>query len=333
MGTLTSWLRRTLFFALALVTVAACGGNSGGTKTSASSTAVTTTPSESVTDQARVAANSVNGIAPLQQAMSTCMAAVMVNFKDQTQDGAIDTALETLLGHKAKDVYDIAKITSDTADNTINIQYELKSGQVYNAEFDAGRVVFALTGNIPGLELFSDIGDPAIYCTEAAFWYTGQLGGQIGQMLRQKLRPTTTAASIEGNWTLYRQATTCTSNLREGCSVAAMLVRITCASANCTAIRTNNTPGRLGAWTDPLPLVLTGGTWQANGPEAGASSCRGKPAPGTTVTLKLRVTATHVVNGTQKARQLAGSYVVDGAPTTCTKGEPSLGSWTVSTTK
>jgi hypothetical protein len=261
------------------------------------------------------------------------MNAIVLNFKDQTRDGAIDGALDTLLGDKAKGVYDIAKIINDTSNDTVEIEYKFNNGQLDNATFDAGRLFFALIGNIPGLDLFSEIGDPAVYCTEAAFWYTGNLGGQIGKLLRSKLRPVAAAASIEGNWTLYRRSMSCTSNLSEGCAVAPMLVRITCADANCTAIRTNNVPGYLGAWADPLPLVLTAGVWRASGPEAGASSCHDQPAPGTTVTLKLKIISTTTVNGVQKAQQLQGTYVVDGAPTTCTNGEASHGSFTVTTTQ
>ena len=332
MGTLITWPCRAFYISLVLVTVAGCGGGSRGTKNSPSSTPVTASP-QSVTEQVRVAADSISAVAPLRQAMSTCMSAITANIQDQTRDGAIDTALETLLGEKAEDVVGVAKIVNSTVDNTVTIQYELKNGRLDNATFDAGRVVFALTGNIPGLGLFSAIGDPAIYCTEAAFWYTGQLGSQIGHFLRSKLRPAAAAASIEARWKLFRRATSCTSNLSEGCFVTPMLVRITCAGANCMAIRTNNTPGHLGAWTDPLPLVLTGGVWRAHGSEPGASACRGNPAPGTTVALKLRVTSTTVVNGVQKAQQLHGTYVVYGAPTVCTKGQRSLGSWTVSTTR
>lgn len=337
MGILTRWPRRALFIALALVTVTVtvtgCGSGAGSATSSRSSAHVTTTPSKSPAEQARVAADSVDAITPLQEAMSTCVSAIVANFKDQTRDGAIDTALDTLLGHEAKDVVDVAEITNDTAENTVQIQYKLNNGQIDNATFDSGRVIFALIGNIPGFELFSVIGDPAIYCTEAAFWYTGQLGGQLGQLLRSKLHPATAAATIEGNWTLYRRSVSCSSDLSEGCAVAPMLVRITCADTNCTAIRTNNVPGLLGAWTDPLPLVLADGIWQASGPEAEASSCLDKPAPGTTVALKLKVTSTAVVQGAVRAKQLQGTYVVYGAPTTCTKGATSLGSWKVSTTQ
>jgi hypothetical protein len=265
--------------------------------------------------------------------MSTCIDAITVAVQGQSQDAAVGKALDTLLGSKAKDVVDIAKITNDTASNTIEIQYELSNGQLDNATFDAGRVVFALIGNIPEFKLFGIIGDPAIYCTEAAFWYDGQLGGQIGQLLRSKLlHPTTAAATIQGNWTLYRRSTSCTANLSQGCAVKPMLIRITCAGSNCTIIRTNNTPGLLGAWADPLPFILQSGVWQATGPEAGASSCEGKPAPGTIVTLRLMATSTTVVNGTPRAQQFHGTYVVDGGPTICTKGARSLGSWTVSST-
>jgi len=321
-GTLAAVSRRVLGMLLVLAVVAGCGGGTVSAKPSKSAAHVTTAPSESVTERARVAAESVNAIQPLQAAVSTCTEAIKASFKDQ----AIGASLKTLLGPEAKDVVDV----SQRANDTIEIQYELSNGQIDNATFDAGRIVFAILGYIPEFKLFGIIGDPAIYCTEAAFWYTGNLGGQIGQLLRSKLRPSATAASIEGNWTLYRRSTSCTSNLSQGCAVTPMLLRITCADRNCTAMRTNNTPGVLGAWTDPLPLVLSNGTWQARGPEADASSCHDKPAPGTAVALKLRVTSTAVINGVLRATQLQGTYVVYGAPTTCTNGKPSLGSFTVS---
>ena len=205
MGIPTAWRGRTLLIVLASATITGCGSGAGNVKAPPSSVHATTTPAESAAERAQVAVDSMNAITPLQEATSTCVNAIVANYKDQTRDGAIDTALETLLGHEAKDAVGVAEIANNTAENTITIQYELKNNQVDNATFDVGRVIFALIGNIPGFQLFSMIGDPAIYCTEAAFWLTGQLGGQLGQLLRAKLRPLATAATAN---TVYSGYTT-----------------------------------------------------------------------------------------------------------------------------
>jgi hypothetical protein len=129
--------------------------------------------------QAKAAIANIRALEPLRQAVDTCIHAI----KNAASEQAIKSALETLLPG-SKDVFEGAKITNDA----FTVEYEASSGQSLNATFDFGRVVFAILGHIHGFELFGLVGDPAIYCTEAAFWYDGQLGGQMGSLLRSRLR-------------------------------------------------------------------------------------------------------------------------------------------------
>jgi hypothetical protein len=146
----------------------------------------------------------------------------------------------------------------------------------------------------------------------------------------QSTTPAGSPTAISGSYTLYRRAQSCI-NLSQGCAVTPMLIRITCEAQNCEIIRTNNTPGLLGAWTKPLPLTFDGTTWKAAGPEPNASSCHGQPVPGTSVTLTLQVVSGAVTNGAWKAQQLQGTYTVLGGPATCNNQTSSTGKYLVST--
>jgi hypothetical protein len=60
----------------------------------------------------------------LQEAVNTCVQAVTANIASQVNDEATSAALETLLGKKASEAVDIAKITDNTANNTVEINYK-----------------------------------------------------------------------------------------------------------------------------------------------------------------------------------------------------------------
>lgn len=322
---MTTWPIRAFLIVLISVAMVSCAGS--GAKTPQPSPHATMTPSETVTQQAQAAAAKVRAIEPLPLASNTCIRAII----NAAFTEAIDASLEKLIGAGKVAIIDKVSEVSDIAGTLVKIDYEKTHGQPIEATFDFGQIVFAVLGDIPGFKLFGIIGEPAIDCTETAFWYTGHLGYQLGVLLRRGLQPPTpVAAAIQGNWTLYRRSASCSSNL-SFCAKTPMLMRITCDAANCTIIRTNNIPGRLGAWADPLPLVLHGGVWRAAGPEAGASECHGNPAPGTLVALSLTAIATAGVNGGGKAQQLQGTFAVDGGPTPCTNETRSVGNFVVST--
>jgi hypothetical protein len=287
-----------------LMLVAACGG--GGGSVSHPTAHATTAAPKSAAARAQVAAASVQTLAPLQEAVNTCVQAVTANIASQVNDGATSAALETLLGKKASDAVDIAKITDDTANNTVEISYELKNGQLDNATFDAGRMISALLGNIPEFKLFGIIGDPAIYCTEAAFWYTGQLGGQLGQLLRAKLQPPAAITStIEGTWTLTRSAATICINFPAGCHDSPIKIRLGhCTDTKCAILRT----GGVFAWQSAHPLVRNGAVWVADFQDI-AIACHSQVNVAE-ITIRLSVTSTYMRNGALSARSLGGTYAV-----------------------
>lgn len=285
-----------------LIFVTACAA---GSVSHPASHAATPAPT-SAAAQAAAAAASVQALAPLQEALNTCMQAVTANIAGQANDGATGIALETLLGKKAADAVSVAKITDDTASNTVEISYELQDGKIDNATFDAGRVIFALLGNIPGFKLFGIIGDPAIYCTEVAFWYTGQLGGQLGRLLRAKLLPpVATTSSIEGTWILTRSAATVCVNFPAGCHDSPIKLQISrCTASQCEIRRV----GGPFAWRSGHPLTRNGATWAAGFQDI-AISCRSQVNVAE-LKIRLSVTSTYLRNGVMSARSLGGSYTV-----------------------
>jgi hypothetical protein len=287
-----------------LMLVAACGGGAGSVSHPAAPAA--TAAPESAAARAQAAAASVQALAPLREAVNTCVQAVTANIAGQVNDGVTSAALETLLGKKASDAVDIAKIADDTASNTVEISYELKNGRLDNATFDAGRVIFALLGSIPGFKLFGIIGDPAIYCAEAAFWYTGQLGGQLGQLLRAKLQPPAAImSSIEGTWTLTRSAATVCINFPAGCRDSPITIRFRhCTDTECAILRT----GGPFAWQRAHPLVRNGAIWAADFEDV-AIYCH-LQVNVAEIRIRLSVTSTYMRSGVLSARSLGGTYAV-----------------------
>jgi len=245
-------------------------------------------------NRARVAALSVNALPPLRQAANFCSRAVL----DAFSSAAITAALKKLLP-RAADVYEGATIVGDV----INIDYETTNGQIGNATFDLGRLVYEIIGQVPGFKLFGVVGDPAISCTEAAFWYTGELGSELGRILRKKLQPpTTVTAGIRGDWLLQRKLVSCI-NFPDGCRPTPLPVRFThCTSTKCVMSRTD------GVWKHSHAIVRQGRTWVAHFTDIGVScGSRSNPA---NITIKLSVTTRSRRNGINTARSLGGTYYI-----------------------
>lgn len=256
---------------------------------------ITVLPPESARQsaaRARVAAFSVSKITALQQAANFCTRSVL----DAFSSAAITAALRKLLPG-AGDVFDGATIIGDT----IEISYDQSNGQIGNATFDLGKLVFAVLGEVPGLELFGIVGDPAIDCTEAGFWLTGQLGGQLGKWLRHKLDPPSTAtARIQGTWTLTRSSLTCI-NFPAGCKTTPIPIRLSnCTKTRCVMSRTD------GVWKRSHPIERHGSTWIADFTDI-AITCRTRSNPAEVI-MKLSVVKASKHNGVKIATALGGTY-------------------------
>ncbi len=181
------------------------------------------------------------------------------------------------------------------------------SGQVFQSEFDLGRLVFAILGTVPGLKLFGYVGDPAIACAEAGFWLSGQLGGDLGRWLRQKLDPPRyAAASIAGTWTLSRAILTCDSATCLGTPLRVSFTN--CTSTRCS-MRRIDAPW---VWKSAHTVERHGGTWSGSFTDD-ALFC-GKainPAP---IAVKISVVRAVDKDGTEIATALGGTYTVQPAP-------------------
>jgi hypothetical protein len=276
---------------------------------------ITVLPPESasqVEEQGRVAALSTNALTPLQQAANFCGRAIL----DAASSAAVTAALEKLLdADGVNGVFYGATIIGDS----INVDYELSDGQIGNATFDIGRVVFTILGEIPGFELFGIVGDPAIDCTEAGFWLDGQLGGQLGQFLRHKLwPPSTAAAGIAGTWTLTRAVLTCV-NFSEGCHTTPIHIRFShCTQSKCVISRTD------GGWKNSHTIELIGRTWTAHFSDL-SITC-GTQVNNSNITIRLSVTSSYRHNGIELARTLGGTYANSATtnPPNCTGNASAL---------
>lgn len=134
---------------------------------------------------------------PYTVAANFCVAGINKDLTDQAKDATIDAALEKMdpTGGAA-----IAWTLHGLAGDTVQVKKEYANGKAFAATFDLGQILFAILeelGDVTGkythdaeLEaqwnLFGLIGEAAIYCTEAAFWLDGTVGGQIGTEIRQQ---------------------------------------------------------------------------------------------------------------------------------------------------
>jgi hypothetical protein len=286
-----------------LATAAACGGTAGNVSPPATHATTAAPTSDAARAQAAVA--SVNALAPLQQAVNTCMQAVATSIGGQLKDATISAALKNLLGKKAADAADVVRVAQNAANDTVDISYKLQNGQILNATFDSGRVIAELLGTIPGFTLFGIIGDPAIYCTEAGFWYTGQLGGQLGTLLRAKLLTSATAtASIQGTWTLNRAAASVCMNLPAGCADSPIHIQLSNCTANeCGMSRTD------GVWQTSHPITRNGSTWTAKFRDT-AISC-GTSTHDANIVIEFSVTSDYTRDGVLSAKSLGGTYAIN----------------------
>lgn len=297
-----------------LLAVTGCHGNRP--KSAPAAPPVSAKP-VSLRQRAQTAVSQVNVITPLQQATNFCVQAINQQLEGSAVSDQEHVALDALLP-QAGVLVDVVGIAGDS----VTVQYDLKNGQPEQAEFDAGKMIFAILGVYPGLELFGQIGDAAVYCTEAAFWLTGNLGGQLGAMLRQKLDPPGTVnSSIEGTWSLIRGAPTI-CHIFSTCADSPLQLAITsCTATQCDIQRV----GSAFDWKSAHPIIRAAdGTWSGSFSDV-AVDC---PANGTTyvnpasISITLTPTTASLVNGVLTAQTLGGSYKVVAAtnPPNCKSG-------------
>jgi hypothetical protein len=138
--------------------------------------------------------------------------------------------------------------------------------------------------------------------------------------------------AISGNYTLYRQLTTCASASKFACNGNPMKITIACVGGSCTIIRTNSSSGGEPPWNHTIPLTYSGTAWVGAGREQNASICNGKLIATTAVAFMLEVTSGNVINGLWKAQQLVGTYTATQGPTKCDNYGDGKGVYVLSTT-
>jgi len=263
--------------------------------------------SSQIAAQGRVTALAVRSAAPLLQAEQVCVRAILGAYEDQVISGILGRT--GLAG-----AYEGATIGNDY----VEFQYEASGGQIFNAEFTYGKLIFETIGAAAGQKLippqfalFGVIGPPAVDCVEAAWWLDGWLGGQLGQYLRQKIWPAATAsAGISGTWTFSRDLQSCV-NL-EYCLTRPIVLQFSeCTATTCVMNRQD------GLWRAHTITRGGNGTWTAKFTDnmflCGSQQNRGA------ITLSLIVTSSTVQNNVRVSKTLGGTEAGSAAtnPPTC----------------
>jgi hypothetical protein len=260
---------------------------------------VTISPAQTASQiaaQARTTALAVKSATPLLQAERVYVRSILNAAKDQVIKRILDNA--GLDG----DVYEGATILNDS----VQFDYETSSGEIFNAEFTFGKLIFATIGAAAGqhlippqFELFGIVGPPLVDCVEAAWWLDGWLGGQVGQYLRQKIWPSATAnAGISGTFTFDRAVLSCV-NLADNCENYSVVLQFSsCTATKCTMTRSD------GLWQTHT-ITRSNATWTAKFVD-NAFFCGSQQNKGT-VTIRLIVTSSAVQNGVRITKTLGGT--------------------------
>jgi hypothetical protein len=244
------------------------------------------------------AVGSINVLEPFQQAAKSC---VYNSFYD-IQNTLINKSIKKLGGGNFF-------LGAQIARNSLEILQSTQNGDISSAEFTFGKAVFALLGTVPGYKLFGLVGGPAIDCAQAGLWLTGNIGSQLGKLLRQRfLTPRVEDASIGGNWTLTRTPLVC-RNFPAGCHTTPIHLRI----RHCTATRCVMSRPRSDVfWRHSHAITRHGDVWSAKFRDI-AITCGSRLNPGN-ITIRLRVIKASGHGGLATATALSGTYTVD-APT------------------
>ena len=215
--------------------------------------------------RAHAAASRFDAKKSLEEAANYCARASLDHWQKQAMKLVLKTELcrpylatPPLLDLCSKQV-DIAWFTGMAYQDLLKIRADFSNGQAAEATWDIGLLVYRVIGMHPGAEgqLFGLLGTPALYCTMAGLHYTGEIGGQLGQLIREKvLPPATTEAGIAGDWTLTRSAPLDCVNFKSGCQSTPIRLRVgPCSATQCTISRSD------GVWQRAHTLTRQGDAW------------------------------------------------------------------------
>jgi hypothetical protein len=219
-------------------------------------------------ERAQAAAASINAIEPLKQAATYCARAAFDHWQNQAMKLMLKAevcgpqAVDPILWNVCSARVDLVWFAGMAKEDVLQIRADASNGRVMNATWDFGRLVYRVISLHPGNEgkLFGLFGMPALNCTMAGLWYTGELGGQLGQLLREKLQPPSTAeASITGAWTLERSAPLDCVNFTKGCQSSPIrLLADPCTATECTISRSD------GVWQRAHTITRRGTAWSGD---------------------------------------------------------------------
>jgi len=249
------------------------------------------------TERAQFEAFSINALEPWGEARDFCVRAVA----DHIRSEGLKYWIAKVLGEDLKIYVDPNALLIESVGDLVKIKYRLDNGQWGNATWDAGRLIFRVLGEIdtPEFKLFGIIGVPALDCTMAYFWLTGELGNQLGLLIREKLQPPNTVeASIAGAWTLERSAPITCINFDSCESTPLPILVYDCTATQCTISRSD------GLWQRAHTITRSGATWSADFEDIGVD-CNGNPSVAP-IDLRFSVTTSE---GNQ-AKSVGGFYTV-----------------------
>lgn len=210
------------------------------------------------TERAHAAAASINALEPLWEARDFCVRAV----GDHIRNIVLKEWIKTVLNEDLGILVDPASTLIMGVQDIVKIKYKASNGEWANATWDAGRLAYRWASQLPirGFKAFSTVGIPALDCTMAGFWYTGEFGGQLGKLIRAKLQPPSVVeASIEGDWTLQRSAPITCINFSLGCfSNPISILVYDCTATRCIIWRSD------GVWQDAHTITRRGARWSAD---------------------------------------------------------------------
>jgi len=269
------------------------------------------------TERAHFAAHSINALEPWQQATNFCVRGVF----DHIKNALIEEALTIALPQLGKIIISSSFLQATIYEDLVRIDYEKENGQIGNVAWSFGGILFAgvdtgmglAADALPwwskeslGLKLVSIIGTRSAFnCAMAGLWFSGELGGQIGRLLREKLQPPSTVeASIAGAWTLERSAPITCINFPEGCLSTPISILVSdCTATQCTIARSD------GVWQRAHTITRSGTTWSADFEDIGVA-CHDNLNVAR-IGLRFSVTTSE---GNQ-AKSVGGFYTVQAAST------------------
>jgi|tagenome__1003787_1003787.scaffolds.fasta_scaffold19805379_2 hypothetical protein len=118
--------------------------------------------------------------------MDFCWNAIESSVKeeiDNLQDNAIAWAMDELLPGGGGVYHRITELKK-VSDHLVAVKYYTDNGRVENATFEVAIVITKIAREVEGAKLFGLIGAPAVYCLEAGFWYTQEMGKETAVAIK-----------------------------------------------------------------------------------------------------------------------------------------------------